>query len=158
MAETIELLIEGGKATPGPPLGPTLAPMKINVGKLVADINEKTKSFAGMKVPVKVIVDTTTKEYKIEVGLPPTSQLIKKELGLEKGSKTAGTEIVGDLELEKLVEIAKVKEDAMLGKTLKENLKQVVGTCLSIGVKVNGKDPREIIKEINEGKHDSLLK
>ena len=62
------------------------------------------------------------------------------------------------MKLEKLIEITKVKQDAMLGKTLKDNVKQVVGTCLSLGVNVNGKDPREVIKEIAEGKHDSLLK
>ncbi len=158
MSEVIELLIEGGKATAGPPLGPTLAPLKVNVGKIVADINEKTKSFAGMKVPVKVIVDPETKEYEIEVGLPPTSQLIKKELNLEKGSQQAGREIVGDISLEKVIEIAKIKMESMLTKDLKNAAKQVIGTCLSMGITVNGKDPREVIQEINEGKHDSLFK
>jgi len=157
MSEIIELLVDGGKATAGPPLGPTLAPMKLNVGKVVADINEKTKAFAGMKVPVKLIIDTTTKEYIIEIGLPPTSQLIKKEIKLEKGSQTAGKEIVGDLPIEKAIEIAKTKEEAMFSKDIKNSTKQVVGTCLSMGITVGGKDPREMIKEINEGKHDSAF-
>jgi len=58
MKEKIEALIEGGKATPGPPLGPKLGPLGVNVGKLIADINAATKDFAGMKVPVIIEIDT----------------------------------------------------------------------------------------------------
>ena len=62
--ETIETLIEGGKASAAPPLGPALGPLKVNIGQVVADINKKTADFKGMKVPVKVIVDTKTKEFE----------------------------------------------------------------------------------------------
>ena len=86
--ETVESLVEGGKASAAPPLGPALGPLKINIGQVVAEINKKTAAFAGMKVPIKIIVDTETKEFEVEVGSPPVSELIKKELGLEKGSGT----------------------------------------------------------------------
>ncbi|HDJ50955.1 MAG TPA: 50S ribosomal protein L11, partial [Thermoprotei archaeon] len=81
--QVIEVLVEGGKATPGPPLGPALGPLGVNVAQVVKAINEATKEFEGMKVPVKVIVDVATRQFEIEVGLPPTSALILKELGIE---------------------------------------------------------------------------
>ena len=63
--QTIEQLVEGGKATAAPPLGPALGPLGVNIGQVVAEINKKTESFKGMQVPVKVIVDGDTKEFSI---------------------------------------------------------------------------------------------
>ena len=74
----VEALVDGGKATPAPPLGPTLSVFKVNIGKIVQDINQKTKEYEGMKVPVKIIIDDETKEYSIEIGIPPVSSLIRK--------------------------------------------------------------------------------
>ncbi len=85
--ETVEALVEGGKATAAPPLGPALGPKGVNIGQVVAEINKKTESFKGMQVPVKVIIDPDTKEFEITVGTPPASSLIKKETGIEKGKK-----------------------------------------------------------------------
>ncbi len=147
----IKLLVEGGKATPGPPIGPTLSPLGLPVGKVVADINKATSKYAGMKVPVILRVNPATKEYTIEVGTPPTSALIKKELGLEKGSGATGSEWVGDISLEKVVEIAKTKLPEMNTADLTKAVLQVLGTCLSMGVKVDGKDPREVQRAIKSG-------
>lgn len=155
MEKTIDAIVEGGKATPGPPLGPALGPLGVNAGEVIAKINEQTKAFQGMKVPVKVIVNTNTKEFRIEVGSPPTTEIIKKQAGIDKGAGNR-EQPAGDIELEKLAEISKKKSNS-LGKDLKNVLKETVGTCLSIGLTVNGKNPREIIKEIDEGKHDSLV-
>ncbi len=156
MEKIINAIVDGGKATAGPPLGPALGPLGVNAGQVVAKINEATKDFSGMKVPVKVIVDTETKEFRIEVGTPPTSELIKKEAGIEKGAGNR-EEPAGDITLEKLVKIAKSKSNS-LGKDTKSTLKEVCGSCLSLGVNIDGKNPRDIIKEIDDGKHDSLLK
>lgn len=156
MEKIINAIVEGGRATAGPPLGPALGPIGINAGLVVAKINEKTKMFQGVKVPVKVIVNTETKTFEIEVGAPATSELVKKEIGIEKGRKTKG-EIAGDISLEKIVEIAKKKTLGSLGKSIKEVATEVAGTCTSLGVTINGKQPKEIIKEIKEGKHDSLM-
>jgi large subunit ribosomal protein L11 len=155
MEKTIDAIVEGGKATAGPPLGPALGPLGINAGQVVAKINEATKAFTGMKVPVKVIVNTDTKEFDVEVGAPPTAELIKKEAGIEKGAGNRESP-AGDVALEKLVGIAKAKSTS-LGKSLKDVLKEVLGTCVSMGITVDGKSPREITTEIDEGKHDSLL-
>ena len=152
--EIIDILIEGGKASPAPPLGPSLAPLKVNVGQVVSDINEKTGSFKGMQVPVKVTVDTDTKEYTIEVGTPPVSSMIKKEMGVDKlRHKKDEVEVAGgDIAFTKIVEISKGKHDAMLSEALEDTVKQILGTCLSGGITVDGRDPRELQKEITEGK------
>lgn len=155
MAETIEALVEGGKASAGPPLGPALGPLGVNIMEVVNAINDKTKDFSGMKVPVKVIVDPKTKSFEIEVGTPPAASLIFNELGIEKGSGAPSTHKVGNLSIDKAIKIAKMKSQNLLGRSLKEKTKEIIGTCVSIGVKVEGKDPKEIIREINEGKYDN---
>lgn len=154
--ETVEFLVEGGAATPGPPIGPSLSPLGVNAGQVVKDINEKTASFKGMKVPVKVVVDSSTKKYEIIVGMPPTTALIKKELGIDKGTKDKNP--VADISMERLVEIAKMKKDVMLATSLKSAVKEAAGACQSLGVNIEGKRPKEAIKEINEGKYDNVIK
>ena len=155
MAEKIEALVEGGKATAGPPLGPALGPLGVNIMQIINTINEKTKQFDGMKVPVKVLVDPKTKNFEIEVGTPPAASLILKELGAEKGSGSAGTHKIGNLTVDQAVKVAKMKQDNLLGKELKQKTKEVIGTCVSLGVTVEGKKPQEIQKEIDDGKFDS---
>jgi large subunit ribosomal protein L11 len=155
MAETIKALVEGGKASAGPPLGPALGPLGVNIMEIINTINDKTKQFEGMKVPIKVIVDTKTKDFQIEVGTPPATSLILKELGLEKGSGSAGTHKIGNLTVEQAIKVAKMKHDNLLGKELKQKTKEVIGTCVSIGITVEGKKPQEIQKAIDEGEFDS---
>ena len=155
MAETIKALVEGGKASAGPPLGPALGPLGVNIMQIINTINEKTKQFDGMKVPVKVIVDPKTKDFQIEVGTPPATSLILKELGLEKGSGSAGTHKIGDLTVDQAIKVAKMKYDNLLGKELKQKTKEVIGTCVSIGITVEGKTPQEVQKAIDEGEYDS---
>lgn len=99
--KTVNALVDGGKATPAPPLGPSLAQFKVNIGKVIQDINEKTKDYQGMKVPVKIIIDDVTKDYKIEVGTPPVSSLIRKELGLKKIASEKKQEEVEETERKK---------------------------------------------------------
>jgi large subunit ribosomal protein L11 len=155
MAEKVEALVEGGKASAGPPLGPALGPLGVNIMQIINTINDKTKQFDGMKVPVKVIVNPKTKDFEIEVGTPPVSSLIFKELGLEKGSGSAGTHKIGNLTIDQAIKIAKMKYDNLLGKELKQKTKEVIGTCVSIGVTIEGKKPQVIQKAIDDGEFDS---
>jgi len=160
MSETkkvVEALVAGGQATAGPPLGPALGPLGVNVLAIVNKINEVTKDYAGMKVPVKVIVDAETKEFEVIVGTPTTSALIVSELKLEKGSGSPKAQKVGDLNMEQVVKIARMKSAELLSPNLKAAAKEVLGSCVSMGVTVEGKDPKEVQREINEGKHDSIL-
>jgi large subunit ribosomal protein L11 len=159
MAEkkVVELLVSGGQATAGPPLGPALGPLGVNVLAIVNKINELTKDYAGMKVPVKVAVDPETKEFEVSIGTPTTSALIVSELKIEKGSGTPSTQKVGNLSIDQLVRITRLKRTELLSKTLKTAVKEILGTCVSMGVTVEGKDPREIQEEIDEGKYDEIL-
>ncbi|AUB58276.1 MULTISPECIES: 50S ribosomal protein L11 [Methanobacterium] len=155
--ETVEILIDGGKATPGPPLGPAIGPLGINMMQVVEEINQKTADFEGMKVPVKIIVDTSTKEFEVTVGTPPTTALIMDELKIEKGSQDPGMDKVADLKIEQALKVARMKFDALLSADYKHATKEVVGTCVSMGITVEGKDPREVQKEISQGIYDEQL-
>ncbi len=147
---TIAGLVEGGKATSGPPFGPALGPLGVNINAIIAEINDKTKQYSGVKIPVKVHVDSSSKTYKVEVGAPPTSALILKELGIQTGAKAKG-EVVGNITMEQIKSIAKSKEGKLYGNTLGQRIDQILGTCKSMGVTCEGEDPRTTIKKIKSG-------
>ena len=153
--QTISSLVTGGEASAGPPLGPALGPMGVNILQIITAINEQTKEFKGMKIPVSVSVDSDTKKWEIEVGIPSASALLLKEAGIQKGSGTSGTEWVGEVSADMIAKIAKVKLETSYASSLKSVAKQIVGTCVSLGIKVEGKTPKEFTAEINEGKWDS---
>jgi len=155
--KVVEALVSGGQATAGPPLGPALGPLGVNVLAIVNKINEVTKDYAGMKVPVKITVDPETKEFEVSVGTPTASALIVSELKIEKGSGSPKEQKVGNLSMEQVVHIAKIKRAELLSASLKASMKEILGTCVSMGVTVDGKDPKEVQREIDEGKHDQLL-
>lgn len=146
--ESVDVLVEGGQATAGPPIGPALGPLGINILQVVEAINERTAAFQGMKVPVKILVDPAKGTFDLEVGTPPTSALVLKEAGLGKGASAPGREKAGDLTLEQVRKIAEMKADATLGRSLEEKVREVLGTCVSMGVTVEGKDPRTVQGEL----------
>lgn len=156
--KVVEALVSGGKATAGPPLGPALGPLGVNVVAIVNKINELTKDFAGVKIPVKVVVDIDTKEFEVEVGTPPTVALIVKELGVEKGSGKPKSEKIGNLTIEQVKRIAKIRMSKSYAKSLKAAVKEVAGTCVSMGVTIEGKDPKEFQKDVDKGVYEDLLK
>lgn len=155
--KVVEAVIEGGKATAGPPLGPALSPLGVNVLMIVNKINELTRDYGGMKVPVKVTVDVDTKEFEVEVGTPTLSALIVKELKVEKGSSAPGSEFIGDLAIDQIVKIARMKRPDSYAKTLKGIVKSVLGACQSMGVKVEGKEAKLVAKEVDEGAYDDKI-
>lgn len=157
MADTVEVLVEGGRATPGQPLGPALGPLGVNIPKIVAEINNKTRAFDGMKVPVKIIIDSKTKDFEVKVGTPPTSSLISKELGVEKGSGSPKASKIGNLSIAQAIKIAEMKGDSLMGKDLKMKVLEVVGTCTSMGVTIEGMEPKVARNEILAGKFDQQL-
>jgi large subunit ribosomal protein L11 len=156
MVKVVEALVSGGKATPGPPLGPALGPLGVNIKAIIEKINEETKAFNGMQVPVKIIVDDK-KQFTVTVGTPPTASLIMKEAGIEKGSGTPNTVTAGNLKLEQAVNIARMKKTDTFAKSLKSAVKSVVGSCLPLGVTFEGLKSKEAIEAINSGKFDSEL-
>ncbi|MGD0952003.1 MAG: 50S ribosomal protein L11 [Methanotrichaceae archaeon] len=154
MANVVEALVPGGKASAGPPLGPALGPLGVNVAQVVAKINEQTKDLNGMQVPVKIKVKSRT-EFEIEVGTPPTSALILKEMGVEKGTGDKST--VGNLTIEQVVKIANIKRKSLLSKTLKNAAREVIGTAGSLGATVDGLSSKDAQLVVADGKYDELL-
>ena len=155
--DTVEVLVEGGSATPGPPLGPAIGPLGINMMQVVEEINNKTADFKGMKVPVKIIVDSSTKEFEIEIGTPPTTALVMDELNIEKGSHEPGSEVAADLSVEQAFKIARMKYVALLANDYKAATKEVMGTCVSMGINVDGKDARDAQKALDAREYDSIF-
>ena len=155
--EKVELMVTGGKASAGPPLGPALAGKGINIGQVVSDINKKTGDMAGMTVPVTVLVDIENKSYDIKVGVPPSSAILKKEAEVESGSGKAGSMTISALTIEHLIKVAKIKQENSLGNTLKDIIKELAGTCVSLGFEVEGMHPKEFTKQVNEGKFDKQI-
>jgi large subunit ribosomal protein L11 len=154
---TCEALIEGGKASAGPPIAPVLGPTGVNLYAVVQRINELTEDLKGLRVPVTIVVDDDTKEFEITIGLPPTSALILKEVGSEKGTGETGTEVTGDISFDQVLSVAKAKAQDLLGSSFSNRVKSVLGTCFSMGVTVDGKDPREVQREIDQGVYTEKL-
>ncbi len=159
MAEmkVIPVLVSGGEASAGPPLGPQLGPLGVNVLAIVNEINKVTADFKGMRVPVKIEIDQETKKFTVTVGTPTTSALITKEAGIPKGSGKPKLELAGNLTFDKVLGIAKIKISDSYAKSLKSAAKEVVGSCVSMGVKVEDTDPRQFITQIDEGKWDTAI-
>ncbi len=155
--KTVSALVVGGEANAGPPLGPALGPLGVNVMMIVKEINDQTKDYAGMRVPVKVNVETETKKFTVEVGIPSASALIVKESGAAKGSGTPKTAVAGNLSVDQLVKIAKVKIPQSYATTVKSAAKEVAGSCVSMGVTIEGKPAKEFLEEVKQSKWDEAL-
>jgi large subunit ribosomal protein L11 len=153
MAGTIEVLVPGGEATPGPPLGPELGPTPVDVQAVVQQINDETDAFDGMEVPVTVEYEDDG-SFTIEVGVPPTAELIKDEAGFETGSGEPQETFVADLTVEQVKKIAEQKQSDLLAYDLKNAAKEVVGTCVTLGVTIEGNDPRQFKERIDDGEYD----
>ena len=155
--KTVSALVVGGEANAGPPLGPALGPLGVNVMMIVKQINDLTKDYTGMRVPVKVNVDTETKKFTVEVGIPSASALIVKESGAPKGSGTPKTAVAGNLTVDQLVKIAKVKISQSYATTVKSAASEVAGSCVSMGVTIEGKSAKEFLQEVKQNKWDEAL-
>ncbi|QLG26700.1 50S ribosomal protein L11 [Halorarum halophilum] len=156
MAGTIEVLVPGGQATPGPPLGPELGPTPVDVQAVVQDINDQTAAFDGMEVPVTVEYDDDG-SFSIEVGVPPTSALVKDEAGFETGSGEPHENFVADISVEQLKKIAQQKQSDLLSYDVKNAAKEVAGTCVTLGVTIEGEDARTFKERVDSGEYDDVL-
>ena len=156
MAEVVEVLVSGGNANPGPPLGPALGPLGINIKQVVEAINAATTAYAGMQVPVKVKV-ADDKTFSVEVGTPPTSSLLFTEVKVQKGSGTPNSAFIGNVTMDQLVKIARMKKPSTLATSLKAAVKEAVGTCGSVGITVDGKPAKQAMAAIEAGEYDKAL-
>lgn len=153
----ISALVSAGNASAGPPLGPQLGPLPVDIGQVVNTINEKTSKFEGMEVPIEVTVDEETGDFEIEVGIPPVASLIREELGIDKGSGEPNKNKVADMSIEQVKKVAEMKINDLLAHDVKAASKEVIGTCVSMGITIDGKDGREAQKLIDKGEYDDQL-
>jgi large subunit ribosomal protein L11 len=154
---TIKLLVDGGEMKPGPAVGQQLGPLGINIGEVISKVNEATKEFKGMKVPAILDIDPKTKDIKIEVSSPPASELLKKEIGLEKGSGEQRKEKVANISIEQIIKVAKIKHPNMLSRDFKSTVKTIIGSCTSLGILVESKEPTETIQKVDNGEFDKEI-
>lgn len=156
--ETVSLLVEAGKASAGPPLGPTLAPIQaVDINEVVSSINEETSGFSGMEVPVEVVVDTDTGDFDIHVGTPPASALLKERVGLDRGSGEPDKIKVANMPLKHVIEVADLKMEDLVALDLRGAVKEILGSAQSLGVLVDGKNPVAVQKDIDEGVYDEIF-
>ena len=153
----IKLLVDGGDMKPGPAVGQQLGPLGINIGKVVQEVNKSTEDFKGIKVPVELNI-AKDKTFSIKVLLPPTIELIKKELGIEKASGEPHKIKVANASIEQIISVTKIKYPNMLANNFKSAVKTVVGSCVSAGILIENKPAKDIEKEIVSGKYDKEIK
>ncbi len=153
----IKLLIDGGAMKPGPAISQKLGPLGINLGKVISEVNKATTDFKGIKVPVTLDIDSKTKDFTVTVSTPPTAELLKKELGFTKGSQQPDKIKVANAAIEYIIKVAKIKQKDMFVDSLKAAIKSVLGSCVSNGILVESKDPKEIIEEIEKGVYDKII-
>ncbi len=151
-------IVPGGGATGGPPIGPALGPMGVNIMQIVAEINKQTGDYKGTPVPVDVLIDTDSKEFKVKVGMLSTFALLTQAAGITKGSGTPHSAKVGDLAFDQLVTVAKKKKAGLYAASLKTAVREVLGTCVSMGVTVDGKPAKDVEAQIKGGEYDAQLK
>ena len=156
MAGTIDVLVPGGQATPGPPLGPELGPTPVDVQAVVNEINDRTSAFDGTEVPVTVTYEDDG-AFEIEVGVPPTAALVKDVAGFETGSGRPERDFVADLSINQVRQIAEQKLPDLLAYDVKGAAKEVAGTCVSLGVTIEGDNAREFKQKVDDGEYDEQL-
>jgi large subunit ribosomal protein L11 len=154
----VKLIVDGGSMKPGPAVAQQLGPMGINLGKVIEEVNKATAGFKGTKVPVEIDVDPKTKNFTINVFSPPVSELIKKEIKVDKGSGKPLDNKVGNLSIEQVISIAKTKMPGMLAKDLKAAVKLVVGSCVSLGVLIETREAKDVMQEVEAGNYDKEIK
>ena len=131
----IKLQIPAGQANPAPPVGPALGQHGINIMQFCKEYNDRTSSQAGSIVPVEITV-FEDRSFTFITKTPPATDLLKKALGVEKGSGSTGHEEVGTLSRGKLREIAQVKAKDLSANSVEQAEKIIAGTARSMGIKV----------------------
>lgn len=153
----VKLLVDGGSMKPGPTLGQKLGPLGLNITEVIKKVNDATKNFSGLKVPIELDINLSTKNVEVSVFSPPVSELLKKELGIEKGSGIQHKVKVANASIEQIISIAKTKLPNMLCRNLKSAVKTVVGTCATLGILIENRSADEILKIINKGRFDKEI-
>ncbi len=153
----IKILADGGSMKPGPTLSQKIGPTGISMNLVLQKINEATKDFEGMKVPIEINLEPSTGKIEIVVFSPPVAELLKSEFKITKGSGIQKQVQVANASIEQIIAIAKTKSPNLLSTNLKAAVKTVVGSCGSLGILIENKFASEIEKEIDKGKYDKEI-
>ena len=139
MAKKVRLIIKlqlpAGQANPAPPVGPALGQHGVNIMAFCKEYNERTSAQAGSIIPVEITV-FEDRSFTFITKTPPATDLLKKALGVEKGSGTAGHEKIGDLSRDKLREIAQLKAKDLSANDIEGAERIIEGTARSMGIEV----------------------
>jgi len=134
--KNVKLQVEAAKASPAPPLGPSLGQAGVNIGTFVNEFNDRTKEMAGMgKVSVKLRV-YEDRSYEFDVKTPLTGEMILKAAGVQKGSGKSRVSRAGTISKDKLKEIAEVKMKDLSANSVEAAMKIIEGQCRSMGIEV----------------------
>ena len=131
----VKLQLEAGKATPGPPVGSSLGPHGINIAGFVKEFNDKTAQQAGFIIPV-VITIYEDRSFTFELKTPPAAVLIKKAIGLDKGSAKPNKSKVGKITKEQIRKIAEQKMADLNAASVESAMSMIAGSARSMGVEV----------------------
>ncbi|MEM5815054.1 MAG: 50S ribosomal protein L11 [Candidatus Aenigmatarchaeota archaeon] len=151
--EKITIIVDGGKANLGQ-LSNKISNLGFDSTQIEKEINEKTREFSGIKVEITIILDEKNKEFEIKIKPPTITELVKKELNLDllkisEEDKTKGKNVIGNLTIEQVKKIAKIKAEQLGEKELTKVLKMVISTIATMqGVLIDGKKPKEVLMEI----------
>ena len=133
----VKLQCPAGQANPSPPVGPALGQHGGNIGEFVSKFNERTREHQGTTIPVELTV-FADRTFDFVLKSPPAAVLIRKAVGLAKGAQTPSRETVGTITREQLEQIAKMKVEDLNAADLEGAVRQIMGTCRSMGVQVEG--------------------
>ena len=133
----VKIQIPAGKATPAPPVGPSLAQHGLNIGEFCQKFNEKSKGQEGFTIPVEVTV-FQDRTYTFKMKQPPASELLKKIAGVEKGAKTPNKEKVATITRAQLKEVAQTKISDLNTKDIDQAMKIIEGTAKNMGIEIIG--------------------
>jgi large subunit ribosomal protein L11 len=131
----VKLQIQAGKATPAPPVGPSLAQHGINLGEFVKQFNDISKSMMGFKVPVEITI-YEDRSFSLKLKQPPASELLKKAAGIEKGSGIPNKTKVAKITKAQLRQIAEQKMPDLNASTLETAMKTIEGTARNMGIEI----------------------
>jgi large subunit ribosomal protein L11 len=135
VAKQLKLVIEAGKATPAPPIGPAISPYGINIGDFCSQFNERTKDKGGIRTPV-ILTIYKDKSFSIVLKTPPTSELIRRELGIKAGSATPNLVKVGKITRDQIRKICEIKMVDFNTTDMEKAVKIVEGSAKQMGVEV----------------------
>ncbi len=153
----VNVKVRGGQAKPEPPISDLASKYGLDVNKLVEEINRLTERYKEFEVQVKIIIDEETKEYELEIKPPTTTELLLHAVGAKEPSGDPMHQKIGDLPFEKIVEIAIMKKPGLNAKTLKAAVKSIIGSARSIGITIDGKDGKQVTREVEDGVYDAVL-